>query len=350
MLAATTEGKQRLDALRAEFAALSAAQQEETAERRATSQALRRRMVNTAAAGALISAALLILLGFYMNRFVLLPVRRVERAAERLAEGQPHTRVPATGPGEIGQLGAAFNAMAESLAARKDDLRVQNDRLRGILDHTTMTISVKDREGRYLLVNDEWRRAMGQVGVDVIGRTDDELFPPDVAAGIRVTDLEILRSGEDAEFERPGVDGRSFQLVKFPLKRRRRRRLRDRHDGHRRHRAPPRARRGGRRLALEVGVPGQHEPRDPHADERRDRHDRAAAPTPSSTAEQREYAETARQLRRGAARRSSTTSSTSPRSRPASSSSTRTTSTCATLVEDTLRDARAAGARARAWS
>ena len=35
--------------------------------------------------------------------------------------------------------------------------------------------------------------------------------------------------------------------------------------------------RGRRGLALEVGVPGQHEPRDPHADERRDRHDRAAA-------------------------------------------------------------------------
>ena len=51
--------------------------------------------------------------------------------------------------------------------------------------------------------------------------------------------------------------------------------------------------RGGRGLALEVRVPGQHEPRDPHAAERRDRHDRAAAATPSSTPEQREYAQTA---------------------------------------------------------
>ena len=36
--------------------------------------------------------------------------------------------------------------------------------------------------------------------------------------------------------------------------------------------------RGGRGLALEVRVPGQHEPRDPHAAQRRDRDDRAAAP------------------------------------------------------------------------
>ena len=60
MLAATTEGKERLDALRAEFAALSRDQQALTAQRRAHSQALRRRMIELAAGGAAVSAALLI--------------------------------------------------------------------------------------------------------------------------------------------------------------------------------------------------------------------------------------------------------------------------------------------------
>jgi two-component system sensor histidine kinase/response regulator len=218
VLAATTEGKERLDGLRAQFAGLGAAQQRLTAERRATSQALRRRMIDIAAAGALVSAALLVLLGYYLNRFVLAPVRRVERAAHRLADGDLECRVPATGPGEIGALGAAFNAMAGTLVARKDDLRVQNDRLRGILEHTTMTLSVKDREGRYLLVNDQWRQAMGQAGADVLGKTDDELFPADIAAAIRVTDLEILRTGEAVEYERgAATPGRVFHIVKFPL-------------------------------------------------------------------------------------------------------------------------------------
>ena len=108
--------------------------------------------------------------------------------------------------------------MASSLATRDEDLRVQSDRLHGILDHTTTTISVKDRDGRYLLVNERWREAMGQVDADVIGRTDDELFPADIAAAIRVTDLEILRTGEAAEYERDAAtNGRAFQLVKFPL-------------------------------------------------------------------------------------------------------------------------------------
>ena len=42
---------------------------------------------------------------------------------------------------------------------------------------------------------------------------------PTIAAAIRVTDLEILRTGEAAEYERDAAThGRAFQLVKFPLK------------------------------------------------------------------------------------------------------------------------------------
>ncbi|MDA0166786.1 response regulator [Solirubrobacter ginsenosidimutans] len=219
VLAATTEGKTRLDALRKQFAALSSTQSVITVQRRAHSQALRKRMLILASGGALVCTLLLIALGIGLRRMVLLPVRRVAHAAEHVAFGRLDTRVPANGFGEIGQLGATFNTMAAALAEREGDLSVQTDRLQSILDYTTTTISVKDRDGRYLLVNDEWRRAMGQVGVEVFGRTDDELFAPEIAAAIRVTDLDILRSGEAAEFERDAAtEGRAFQLVKFPLK------------------------------------------------------------------------------------------------------------------------------------
>ena len=218
VLIATTEGKQRLDGLRAEFAALSVQQQALTRERRATSQSLRHRLLWIGAGGAGLSVVLLALLAWVLNRRVLGPVRRVSLAARKLEHGELDTRVATTGAGEIGQLARSFNAMASSLATREEDLRVQSDRLHGILDHTTTTISVKDREGRYLLVNERWRQAMDQLGADVIGRTDDELFPPDVAAAIRVTDLEILRTAEAAEYERDAAtNGRAFQIVKFPL-------------------------------------------------------------------------------------------------------------------------------------
>ena len=61
------------------------------------------------------------------------------------------------------------------------------------------------------------------------------------------------------------------------------------------------ARRGARGVAAEVRVPGQHEPRDPHADERRDRHDRAAARHRARRASSASYAETVARVGRRAA-------------------------------------------------
>ena len=63
-------------------------------------------------------------------------------------------------------------------------------------------------------------------------------------------------------------------------------------------------------------VPRHDEPRDPHADERDHRHERAAAARPGSSDEQREFTRDHPLQRRRPARRSSTTSSTSRRSRP----------------------------------
>jgi two-component system, sensor histidine kinase and response regulator len=218
ILAETLEGKRRLDTLRTELAQLAHGQQTALIVRRAHSQALRHRMLRLAGAGCVLIAAIVLLLAFGLHRFILGPIRRVARGAEELAGGDLDARVPADAPGEIGLLGAAFNDMAQALAIRAEDLRVQTDRLQGILAHTTMTISVKDRDGRYVLVNDQWRRAMRQDG-EVIGRTDPELFDPEWADGITVTDIEVLRTGRVKEFERLNRAGRTLHLVKFPLRR-----------------------------------------------------------------------------------------------------------------------------------
>ena len=95
------------------------------------------------------------------------------------------------------------------------------------------------------------------------------------------------------------------------------------------------ARSGGRSLAAQVGVPRQRQPRDPHADERRHRHDR-------SRARRAAHAARCAAISRRCARRpmrcstSSTTSSTSRRSKRASSSSTPTRFDLRALVDDVL--------------
>ena len=50
-----------------------------------------------------------------VSRRVLVPVRRLSSAAERLGEGDLSERVPESGPGDVKRLASSFNAMAENL-------------------------------------------------------------------------------------------------------------------------------------------------------------------------------------------------------------------------------------------
>jgi PAS domain S-box-containing protein len=81
-------------------------------------------------------------------------------------------------------------------------------------------IFLKDTEGRYLLVNREFERAL-RVGQEQIkGKTDEEIFPPEQAAVFRANDLKVLRAGVAMEFEEIAtqVDGPHTSIVhKFPL-------------------------------------------------------------------------------------------------------------------------------------
>ncbi|MDP9134808.1 MAG: ATP-binding protein, partial [Actinomycetota bacterium] len=188
--------------------------------RRGRAAAGARRATRLAATGLAVSAVLLLLLAGYLRRSVLRPVHGVAAAASRLAGGQLDSRVPATGRGEIAQLAGAFNTMADSLAERERELRVTNDRLDGILEHATVSITVKDLEGRYLTVNREWLEVTGKTSEESLGRTDLELFGAELQAPARDSDVEVLRAGTVHEFEREvelkGIR-RSYRILKFPL-------------------------------------------------------------------------------------------------------------------------------------
>ena len=78
-----------------------------------------------------LGAVLLFLLaaGGYLQRAVALPVRAAALAARRVAGGDLSVRLETGGPGEVGLLERAFNAMADSLQRSRDDLEERNRRL-----------------------------------------------------------------------------------------------------------------------------------------------------------------------------------------------------------------------------
>jgi two-component system CheB/CheR fusion protein len=101
---------------------------------------------------------------------------------------------------------------AENESRRKDE------QLSGILRHSPNWIFIRDLSGRYLMADDSFQRAVGR---DPVGRTTEELFPPEVARLLTRGDDRVIKHGEEdqAEITIPLSDGlHTFLATKFPIR------------------------------------------------------------------------------------------------------------------------------------
>src|SRR5688572_24875373 len=99
-------------------------------------------------------------------------------------------------------------------------LRDSESRLQQVLDNSSAAVFAKDRNGRYLFVNREFERLVGLDSERLIGRTDRDIFPPELAASFRRNDMRVLLEGRPLEFEESGTfagEQRTYLSSKFPL-------------------------------------------------------------------------------------------------------------------------------------
>lgn len=102
-----------------------------------------------------------------------------------------------------------------------EELRVSQKFLSELIENNGALIYVKDREGRYELVNKKWETVTGLNRLEVIGRTEIELFPGSVGSDFRKHDLEVMKLGDVMETEEIFEDKsgkRFFISIKFPLR------------------------------------------------------------------------------------------------------------------------------------
>jgi two-component system cell cycle sensor histidine kinase/response regulator CckA len=108
----------------------------------------------------------------------------------------------------------------EELKRAEEALRDNEARLHGILDKAPSVIYVKDLQGRYTFVNSHFERLSGHNADRVLGRTDFQLFPGEVAEQSTQNDKRVLAVGSPLETEEIApVNGEmhTFISVKFPL-------------------------------------------------------------------------------------------------------------------------------------
>ena len=109
--------------------------------------------------------------------------------------------------------------VAEYLRQRDAVQRVEEERVRALLDQAPFSIFIKDAEGRYLYINRHQQQLVGRPLEEVLGRDDSALFLAPLAETVRANDVQVL-AGHAGTFEEV-VDfdsgPRTYLSVKFPV-------------------------------------------------------------------------------------------------------------------------------------
>jgi PAS domain S-box-containing protein len=123
----------------------------------------------------------------------------------------------------------AFEFFAGRVAAELDralaeeELRRRDVLLSAIVDHLPHGLTVKDPDGRYMLINKEFTRRYGVGGDEILGSSNEERFPAweQAWAASRAQEKDVADSGKiiTREQDRQFVDGshHRLEIVKFPI-------------------------------------------------------------------------------------------------------------------------------------
>ena len=110
-----------------------------------------------------------------------------------------------------------FQAIARDITQR----RLAEERFNVFMNNSPTTAFIKQADGVYVYANELMNRHFAKPGQSVVGRSDIDLMPPDVAESVHAIDEEVLRSGKSIQVveSAPTIDGgeRQWLSYKFPV-------------------------------------------------------------------------------------------------------------------------------------
>jgi len=120
-----------------------------------------------------------------------------------------------------------LTAIADSLAGiieRKraaDALQEGQRQQKALLDNIPDIAWLKDKESRFIAANEPFGKACGFEPEDLVGKTDLDIWPRDLAERYRADDKEVMESGKRKQVEEPLTDseGKSLwiETIKTPI-------------------------------------------------------------------------------------------------------------------------------------
>lgn len=95
------------------------------------------------------------------------------------------------------------------------------NRLRSIIDNSPVVLTMKDLEGRFIMVNKEAERVLGRRLDELKGKTVFDFYPNEGAGIVNENDKAVRETGKLMEYEEQvSIDGEihTFLSLKFPLR------------------------------------------------------------------------------------------------------------------------------------
>lgn len=99
-------------------------------------------------------------------------------------------------------------------------LRESEERFKAFMNNSPTVAFIKDKEGRFVYVNEQFERIFNIKGTDWLGKTDFDLWPKEIALQLRENDTRVLAADKTVEIVEsvPTPDGclRHWLSFKFP--------------------------------------------------------------------------------------------------------------------------------------
>jgi len=174
-----------------------------------------------------------------VSRFIAAPIRALAETTRAFSAGDLGRRADVISADEIGDLAAAFNQMAGTIQhqlgelqdaktelearvlERTQKLQASENFLHSLLENLPVYIFRKDTDGRFTFVNRYYCEHRGLPAATVIGRTDFDFSPPDLAEKYRQDDLLVMatRTLLEVEDRQIQADGTTIwlQTIKVPV-------------------------------------------------------------------------------------------------------------------------------------
>jgi PAS domain S-box-containing protein len=125
---------------------------------------------------------------------------------------------------DVDSQGLRLDGVVTDIDERKraeEALQSSEIKYRSLAENLEQRVFLKDTELRYVAANQRFCQALGRSEADIVGKTDRELYPLDLAVKYEADDQRVLRDDRRAELEEENViQGRSrtVRVIRTPVK------------------------------------------------------------------------------------------------------------------------------------